>query len=170
MSHQILPRPDLQEPAFRKYERFISRACFDEIIIDPSNCFKRPMSAQSFCNRFRDATRAYRLFKYKSDLIPKDFDTTQLKCFALANGSVLVKAPALTKISCPKISNTASASNESEVRALFQHITENQDPIYIATTKRVTFTNTTELTLIHSLMKEYPKVSGEPDSQVEGVF
>lgn len=60
-----LPRIDLRESAFRKYEHTIAKASYGKVVVVPEG-----KKAQSYIARFRDAVRGYRLYSYSSTLIP----------------------------------------------------------------------------------------------------
>lgn len=64
-------RPDLREPAFRKYEPFLARAVLAErITINAYELIPMRMKAHTFAIRCKDAILAYNRFEYKSDVIP----------------------------------------------------------------------------------------------------
>ena len=88
-----LPRPDLREHAFRKYEHLISKACFGSFNFDPTdiNNILRPMTAHTFACRFRDAILGFRRFGYISRIIPKDYDVNLIKVYELQDGTVFIK-------------------------------------------------------------------------------
>lgn len=91
-----MPRFDLREPAFRRYEPFMAQAAVKgQIIIQP---FEFPASktrqmkkANTFICRFYDAKTAYNRYHYVSRIIPKDFAVENLKCTELRDGSVLIE-------------------------------------------------------------------------------
>jgi len=84
---KTLPRYDLQERAFRKYEAAIAEACKGSVVITPPI----KMSAYSYMVRFRDACLGYRRYGYKSDMIPPGYDLTMLKPEVCADGKVLIR-------------------------------------------------------------------------------
>jgi len=92
--NQDLPRFDLREPAFRKYERVISKALEStEIIVDPRSVAAegRPMNAYTFCRRFKDACSAFRRFGYASQLISRSQDLGVLRVSETAQGQVRIR-------------------------------------------------------------------------------
>lgn len=88
---RVKPRFDLREESFRKYENLIALAWVDIIIIDPTTVFKKPLKAQTFCTRFRDALTAFKRFNYTSKLIPSDFDPTKLQPHELTGNEVIIE-------------------------------------------------------------------------------
>lgn len=89
MNNQPLPRRDLREPAFRKYELYIARACSQSIIIDPQA--ELTFTPSTFIARFRDAILAKKRYNYPSSLIPPSFDISKLEAAEIPNGRVLIK-------------------------------------------------------------------------------
>lgn len=72
MKPTLLPRADLREKAFRKYEPFLTQALAQpEGFWNPSTAFERPIRAATFISRFRDAALALRRYHYKTS-IPQD--------------------------------------------------------------------------------------------------
>src|SRR5512146_2172573 len=91
MQNQIMPRFDLREPAFRKYETFIAQACYQhEFKVNPM--MRLRVSPATFVARFRDALLAYKTYGYHSDAIPKGAVLSGIKAFELVGGvDVLIK-------------------------------------------------------------------------------
>lgn len=89
MNSQPLPRRDLREPAFRKYEPYIARGCSQSYELDPQVEMK--FTPATFVARFRDAVLAKKRFHYLSTIIPATFDLANLEAAELENGHVLIK-------------------------------------------------------------------------------
>lgn len=81
-----LPRADLREPAFRKYEAFIAAACKGSIVLNPLE----GQTSTTFQARIRDAILGYKRYKYVSKLIPINYPLHQLKVIPLNNGQVRI--------------------------------------------------------------------------------
>lgn len=86
--NKILPRRDLREPAFRRYELYISRACEHSISIDPREL---KLSQATFAARTRDAILSKIRYNYPSDLIPPTFNLANLEVLELSDGRVLIQ-------------------------------------------------------------------------------
>lgn len=98
----ILPRYDLREPAFRRYEPFIARALVNgRLLVNPIAEFD--LKPSTFKARFRDAVRAYRLYKYKSTQIPANVPY-DLSVNETANGLILIVNELAELIISPVIS------------------------------------------------------------------
>lgn len=67
---RLIPRKDITEPAFRRYEELIARALNECFEYHPSKMNLKP---STFIARFRDALTGVRRFKYSSSL----FDVTK---------------------------------------------------------------------------------------------
>lgn len=94
-SIQELPRVDLREEAFRRYEPYMFRSCHAmSITVDPwdfPTSLTKPMrKASSFICRFNDAKTGYKRYNYKS-VLPPLFDVDNLRPVELTNKSVLIK-------------------------------------------------------------------------------
>ena len=89
MNVERLPRKDLREEAFRKYEQDIALGCKGSYVLDPRK-FSRPMKAASYVARFTDAKRGYRVYGYQSELIPKNYDLDRVRAFELSDGTVQI--------------------------------------------------------------------------------
>lgn len=84
-----LPRRDLREAAFRKYEQYIAKALTERVFyIDTRTAFgaddfgenyKRPMLAATFCLRFNDAKLGFKRYGYQSNLIPRHANLACIK-------------------------------------------------------------------------------------------
>lgn len=83
-----LPRIDLREPAFRKYEPYIIKACHGELVVDP---IRLNMKASTFMARFRDAVLAYKKYNYHSGQIPRD-NPLDFKIVELDTGEVKISS------------------------------------------------------------------------------
>jgi hypothetical protein len=91
-----LPRPDLREPAFRRYEPLIAKAIKSHQTVFtyadfPVGAKKVVKTARTFISRFSDAKLAYKRYRYQSSSIPTSFDLSNLVCTELQDGSVLVR-------------------------------------------------------------------------------
>lgn len=86
---EFMPRKDLLEPAFRRYEKLIARAIEQDYVVDPKELGTR-MNARTFVARFNDAKRGYTLYGYESQLIPKAFNLMFIKAVVGKNGMVLI--------------------------------------------------------------------------------
>lgn len=84
----FLPRYDLREPAFRRYERYIQRATERSYIINPRE--ELNLSPNTFILRFRDAITGFKRYHYSST-IPKDFEFKRIRLRETDNGEVLVE-------------------------------------------------------------------------------
>lgn len=96
--NERLPRPELTEPAFRRFEHIIARVAVERTFHIPPALFpagkssaRKRMSSTTFCSRFRDALLAYKLYKYTSMQIPRGCDLSAVRCFQNRNGSVTVE-------------------------------------------------------------------------------
>jgi hypothetical protein len=85
-----LPRTDLREPAFRRYEQHIAAALKGSTIIDPA-----PLKAVTFCARFKDACLGFEKYGYASDVIPTGAWLRVIKPLELPDGKVLLQNRAL---------------------------------------------------------------------------
>src|SRR5690349_1249842 len=91
-----MPRFDLREPAFRRYEPFMAEAAVKgQVIVHPyefpASKTRQMKKANTFICRFYDAKTAYKRYHYVSRTIPKDFSVENLKCTELRDGSVLIE-------------------------------------------------------------------------------
>jgi hypothetical protein len=83
-----LPRPDLREKAFRKYERYINRALHETYELDPA--IELRMKPHSFIVRFKDAVLGFQRYRYSSIFFSHDTDFKPIKLYELANGYVRI--------------------------------------------------------------------------------
>jgi hypothetical protein len=93
---QPVPRPDLRETAFRRYEIFIAEAAVKKtLIVDfsrfPCGPKKTVRLPRTFIARFNDAKLGYKRYCYSSTLIPKGFDVANLLATELSDGTVLIE-------------------------------------------------------------------------------
>lgn len=121
-----LPRYDLREPAFRRYERYIARACEqDMLVIDVSKdrvtAGERIITARSFCLRFRDAVMGYLRYHYKSDMIPPGYPVNLLKCMEVGQFHVRIENRGRSQFLANRMLN---ASDKAAVEALCKRITD----------------------------------------------
>jgi hypothetical protein len=88
----VLPRFDLREEAFKKYELVISEACkTNELCIDPKTIFARSLKPHSFITRFHDAILGYLRYGYSSEYLDPSFNYSALKAFETPDGQVLIR-------------------------------------------------------------------------------
>lgn len=134
----ILPRVELREEAFRRYEPYIVKASFGSCTIDP-----KPMKAHSFICRFRDAIRGLSLYNYETD-IPQGTNLQALKCYETANGMVYIKneSTELKKRNTPAQESSVLNTSSREVLTakLLTLIPSNVDMMEV----NVTFVNATD--------------------------
>ena len=83
-----LPRYDLRETAFRRYEALIAEACRGSFTYDP---FIMGIKPRTFVARFRDAILGYKRYGYESFVIPKDFNLDSITCVELTDGRVHIR-------------------------------------------------------------------------------
>jgi hypothetical protein len=91
-----LPRPDLREPAFRRYEIYISKIVNEGSFI----CFPQydmHIKPRTFIARFRDAILGFQRYHYDSFVIPKDANLNDLICVERSDGSVSVRQTTYVK-------------------------------------------------------------------------
>lgn len=179
IASKIQPRIDLQEPAFRKYEKFISRACFKTTAVDPKTCFLlakgRPMNAYSFVTRFRDAVKAYRTYKYHSDLIPKDYPLENIKPLMLKDGSVLLSNTTADILidgsgATAKRQGYYDISNIEAIIAICKKIQANEDGLAGYEVFKVSFDSAEQLTTLRQTIQPYSNVSGDLSDTEKNVF
>lgn len=91
MNNNPLPRRDLREPAFRKYEPFIAKACSQSYYLTPKSDPSIKCSSATFAARFRDAILAKKRYNYHSNLIPSTFDLSKIEVFEFLDGRVLIQ-------------------------------------------------------------------------------
>lgn len=101
---RVLPRHDLREPAFRRYEDLIAKAATQrQLLITlfdlPMGLTGRRTSCKTFCARFADAKLGYKRYHYKSYLVPKSFDVDNLIAYELNDATVVIRNYALSP--CP---------------------------------------------------------------------
>lgn len=92
---QDMPRPDLTEKAFQRYEPFIARGLSGSYNVDVSTLtsqdgFKRGIKPITFCARFADACLAYRKYGYASSMIPSDADVHDVYAKPQKDGTVRI--------------------------------------------------------------------------------
>lgn len=117
---EIKPRRDLREPAFRVYEPYISRACYQTLTIDPKAALN--FSATTFIARFRDAILAKKRYNYPSALIPDDFNLSNLELSELEGGLVLIK----NKTGNPALATEKKELTEKDVVTIMTQIAAKQ--------------------------------------------
>lgn len=98
---KILPRHDLREPAFRRYENCIAKAATQrQLILSflelPMGLTGKRASCKTFVARFADAKLGYKRYGYKSYLIPKNFDVDNLVAYEMTQDSVVIRNYALS--------------------------------------------------------------------------
>jgi hypothetical protein len=80
-------RESLREPAFRRYEDWIGQATKGSVIIDTIALIPS-VKASSFKVGIREAMRGFRLYNYKSDKIPFNYNLKQIVIQELEDGRV----------------------------------------------------------------------------------
>lgn len=135
-----LPRRDLREEAFRRYESAIAEGCVHSFTLDPKQYSKYgKMTPLTFICRFHDAILGYRRFNYPSTLIPKDFDVTKLHAVEIFGGLVEIINDNTEKERVEFTNKTVAANSDSLDITLCQLKDRNIKPPVI-----VTFTNDDE--------------------------
>lgn len=120
---QILPRIDLREPAFRRYEPIIAEACKQTIEYNP--LLKLNVNPHTFACRFRDAILGKRRYHYHSSIIPRDFDITVLRVHELSNGNVLIENP-VADTGAITLRAVYSSDNPESIIRLMQQISKGE--------------------------------------------
>lgn len=87
-----LPRKSMREPACRRMEPDIARACHESFVVEPW-LLRPPKKADTYIQLFYDARRAFRNNMYESELIPLNVDTMAIRLAEQADGTVLVTRP-----------------------------------------------------------------------------
>jgi len=87
---KLKPRPGLQEVSFRRYEKWIARACKGSVSIDVKNLIP-PCKASSFMVGIRDAMRGFRLYDYKSTEIPAGYDVGRISVHETEDGRIYLR-------------------------------------------------------------------------------
>lgn len=85
---RVLPRVDLRESAFRKYEHYIAMACQGSYELDVRKEMKN--TARTFMVRFADAKRGFKLFGYLSSKIPHGYELRNITVKELEGDKVMV--------------------------------------------------------------------------------
>lgn len=101
-----LPRFDLREEAFSRYELYIAKACLGEYVVDPSQ-LPRPVKPMTFIARFKDAIRGYKLYNYKSSAIPRNHSLV-FRLAETSNGLVRISPVGIEKPASPKFDRIAA--------------------------------------------------------------
>ena len=111
-----LPRHDLREPAFRKYEPLLALAIKQTVIIHADRF--PGMRASSIVCRLRDAIVAKKRYSYTSDSIPHDYNWSNIRIRELTNQRVILSNLLYDrKLSSPDVLN---ANNPDGVIALLR--------------------------------------------------
>jgi len=88
----ILPRLELREPAFRKYEYFLAKAVQGSYRISAEEVramgTTKPMNNRTFKLRITDAKTAFERFGYKSKRIPPGYPMRNVKFYETEDGGV----------------------------------------------------------------------------------
>lgn len=87
----VLPRKSLREKHFRRFEKYLARACYGTVVVNLSEMEGRKMNAKTFITNLLEARLGYTKYGYKSDLIPADYDLTKIKSFETEDGKVLLR-------------------------------------------------------------------------------
>ena len=83
-----LPRFDLREKPFRKFERYINRALHETYELDPY--VELHLKPHSFVIRFKDAILGFQRYKYTSRLFDQEANFKAIRLYELPNGWVRV--------------------------------------------------------------------------------
>lgn len=83
-----MPRVDLREKAFRKYERYINRALEQTYELDPG--VELNMKPATFIARFKDAILGFQRYRYDSILFRQDADFRAIRLYELPTGFVRI--------------------------------------------------------------------------------
>ena len=83
-----LPRFDLREKPFRKFERYINRALHETYELDPY--VELHLKPHSFVIRFKDAILGFQRYKYESILFTQEADFKSIDLYELSNGWVRI--------------------------------------------------------------------------------
>lgn len=143
MNENKLPRVDLREGAFRKYEPFIAKASKQRTIFTPST-MTTPMKPQSFIARFRDAVRGYKLFKYHSIHL-SDSSCLDFTYEEYSNGSVAVipkrgvfdSVPTFsTRENFLELARNLSKTNGETMKATYLIVPKREDREWIITIQK----------------------------------
>ncbi len=146
----LLPRFDLREPAFRRYEKFLIQAMNKPFVVDPKECFDKPITPTTFIARCKDAVLSLRRYRWKSqvDLAklaklrmtetinemvwidpnrPAGGDGGDIaqEVFLLANHSAIESL--LGRLSSREVSGPVEVSGSPEDIAWFQGVSKNYD-------------------------------------------
>jgi hypothetical protein len=106
----VVPRFDLREPAFRKYEAFIAQACKGTIEVDPA---ERGMTAKTFRARFMDAVLAFKRYRYPSEIILSTYNVDDIQALELVSGKVRLWNPRADAIGSARDSMLKASDRES---------------------------------------------------------
>lgn len=152
------PRLELTEQAFKRYEKYISRA-YNEGSYDlnvRAACEadgRRIITPYTFACRFRDAMFAFRKYSYPSTSIPAKADLSHIKITTCSEGYVQI-----TNTSKDRKTSVGqlSAENWSSVLALC----ENYDTAIPRTGRKtkITYTTQAQATLLKQLEDAYPNI------------
>ncbi len=144
----LLPRFDLREPAFRRYEKFLIQAMNKPFVVDPKECFDKPITPTTFIARCKDALLSLRRYGWKSqvDLAklaklrmtetinemvwvdsnrPEERPKEEKEVFLLANHSAIESL--LGRLSSREVSGPVEVSGSPEDIAWFQGVSKNYD-------------------------------------------
>src|SRR5260370_30569193 len=84
----VLPRYDLREKAFKKYERYINQALHEAYTFDPILVMQvRPTT---FICRFRDAILGFQRYHYPSILFSQSADFAAIRLYETSDGKVSI--------------------------------------------------------------------------------
>jgi len=128
LKESSLPRYDLREQAFRRYERYIAMACSEMVfILDLKKEFeragRRAPSPRTFALRFRDAIIGYLTYHYESDTIPANATgyLDKIRVEELDGGRVRILNPG-RELMLTMDKNTYSATQQDRVIELFEKL------------------------------------------------
>jgi len=159
--NDALPRPDLQEPAFRKYERYIARALERSYRIDPM--IELHVTPRTFIARFKDAILGFQRYNYTSTSIPRSaaMSLRSIRLFELAGGEVEVRNEQIQKSTTDgNLSlNTFNFTDMPAIRAACEKLHNRQTQEYFY----VKFNTREERDIIFNLSIEHGSENGEYD-------
>ena len=139
-----VPRSDLREKAFRKYERYINRALHETYELDPG--VELQMKPATFIARFKDAILGFQRYRYSSILFTQDADFNAIRLYELPTGYVrIINTTVLAAINSPKVLRAAKDRDAILAIAKEYHYRSREDQTFI------TYDNATEHAWLISL-------------------
>lgn len=149
---KTLPRRDLRESAFRRYEADIARGTRETFILTPVG-----VTPLTYCARFKDAILGFQRYKYQSFLIPEGFDLSLLTVHETADGRVLIKNRAAVSQTLRKELDRASVEKAVKTKS------ENPE----APALKVSYSNAEEKAWLLSLEGKYDVATRDNGREIE---